>query len=129
MYDISVPFTPASVRNKDWDAGLNWVQSYDLSSNHFPALKTVYTDDTSVLNSYFTAMAIVEINKVMERAHRYYTGNDKLTDGQRAERVDRFIRENTEGRFDGRYIIEPNTYYTGISNEDEDDGNEPHHGY
>ncbi len=57
-------------------------------------------------------MAIVEINKVMERAHRYYTGNDKLTDGQRAERVDRFIRENTEGRFDGRYIIEPNTYYT-----------------
>lgn len=112
MYDISVPFTAASVRNKDWDAGLNWVQSYDLSSNHFPALKTVYTDDTSVLNSYFTAMAIVEINKVMERAHRYYTGNDKLTDGQRAERVDRFIRENTEGRFDGRYIIEPNTYYT-----------------
>lgn len=112
MYDISVPYTSASGRIRDWDAGLNWVESFDRSSNCFPALKTVYTDDTSVLNSYFTAMAIVEINKVCERARRYYSGVSNLTDEQLAERIDRFIVENTTGRFDGRFIIEPNTYYT-----------------
>ena len=112
MYDINVPYTSVSVRNRDWDAGLNWVQSYDLKSNFIPALKTVYDDDTSVLNSMFTALAICEINNVAERAWRYYSGNTKLTTGQLAERIDNFIREGCNGKFDDRFIIEPQTYYT-----------------
>lgn len=112
IYDVSVAYTPVSVRNKDWDAGLNWVQSYDLRSNFIPALKTVYNDDTSVLNSFLTAMAICEINKVCERAWRYYSGVSYLTTGQLAQRIDNFIRENVNGRFDSRFIIEPETYYT-----------------
>ena len=112
IYDVSVSWTPASVRNRDWDAGLNWVQTYDRRSNFIPALKTVYNDDTSVLNSYFTAMAICEINKVCKRAWRYFSGVSNLTDGQLAERVDEFIKRYTQGRFDDRFIIEPETYYT-----------------
>lgn len=112
MYDINVSYTSAATRNLDWDAGLNWVQDFDRRGHFFPALKTVFNDDTSVLNSYFTAMIIVEINKVCERAWRYYSGVSNLTDEQLAERVDRFIVENTRGRFDNRVIIEPTTYYT-----------------
>ncbi len=112
IYDVSVPYTPVSVRNRDWDAGLNWVQSYDMRSEFIPALKTVYNDDTSVLNSFLTAMAICEINKVCEMAWRYFSGVSYLTNGQLAERVDNFIRQNLNGRFDDRFIIEPETYYT-----------------
>lgn len=109
---INVNFTPASVRNKDWDAGLNWAQSFDRRSLFIPALKTVYTDDTSVLNSYFTMMIICEINKVCERAWRQFSGVSNLTNAQLAERVNEFITKNTQGRFDGRVIIEPNTFFT-----------------
>ena len=112
LYDVSVPYTPVSVRNRDWDAGLNWVQSYDMKSNFFPALKTVYNDDTSVLNSYFTALIICEVNKVCERAWRYFSGNSKLTNAQLANRMDEFIRNAVSGRFDDRVIIEPETFYT-----------------
>lgn len=112
IYDISVAYTPVSVRNRDWDAGLNWVQSYDLRSNFIPALKTVYNDDTSVLNSFLTAMAICELNKIAERAWRYYSGVSYLSTGQLAERIDNFIRNAANGKFDSRFVIEPKTFYT-----------------
>lgn len=112
IYDVNIIYTPANVRNNDWDAGLNWVQSYDRRSLFIPALKTVYNDDTSVLNSFFTAMAIVEINKVCERAWRQFSGVANLTNAQLIDRVNAFIIENTRGRFDERFIIEPNTYFT-----------------
>lgn len=110
--DINVTFTPATVRNKDWDAGLNWVQSFSRRSYFFPALKTVYDNDTSVLNSFFTAMAIVELQKVGERAWRQFTGSANLTNAQLVERVSQFIIDNTINRFDDRFVIEPDVYFT-----------------
>lgn len=110
--DVNVTYTPAAVRNKDWDAGLNWVQSFGRRSLFFPALKTVYDNDTSVLNSYFTAMAIVELQKVGERAWRQFTGSSNLTNAQLIERVKQFIINNVIGRFDDRFVIEPDVYFT-----------------
>ena len=110
--DINVTFTPASVRNKDWANGLNWVDQFDRRSYYFPALKTVYDNDTSVLTSFFTMMAIVELEKVGERARRQFSGVSSLTNGQLIERVNEFVVENTQGRFDGRFIIKPNAHFT-----------------
>ena len=112
FHDISATFTPASVRNKDWDAGLNWVQSYGRRSNFFPALKTVYDNDTSVLNSFFTMMACVELQKVGERAWRQFSGVSSLTNAQLKERVEDFVNENVIGRFDERFVIIPEVYFT-----------------
>lgn len=110
--DVNVTFTPATVKNKDWANGLNWVESYDRSSYYFPALKTVYNDDTSVLTSFFTMMACVECEKVGERARRRFSGTSSLTNAQLVERVNKFVDENTTGRFDGRFIIKPDAYFT-----------------
>jgi hypothetical protein len=110
--DISVTFTPASVRNKDWANGLVWVDKFDRRNSYFPALKTVYDDDTSVLNSFFTMMACVECEKVGERARRQFSGVSSLTNAQLVEKVNDFIIENTLGRFDGRFVIKPVTYFT-----------------
>lgn len=110
--EISVTFTPASVRNKDWTNGLVWVENYDRRSVYFPALKTIYDNDTSVLNSYFTMMAIVELEKVGERVRRKYSGVSSKTDAQVIKLVNDEVIAQTQKRFDDRIIVRPNAYYT-----------------
>jgi hypothetical protein len=114
MYDISITWVPASVRNRNWDVGLNWVQAYDRRSFFFPALKTVYADDTSVLNSFCTALAIGQLNKVAHAAWREFTGVDHLTNAQFSKRVNDFVIARTQGRFDGRFVIEPDAFFTDL---------------
>ena len=109
---VNVTFTPATIRNKDWANGLNWVESYQRRSLYFPALKTVYDNDTSVLNSFFTMMICVECEKVGERARRKFSGVSNLTDAQLIERVNEYVTESTLGRFDNRVVIQPDAYYT-----------------
>lgn len=112
LTDINETFTPYSVRNKDWSNGLVWCESFKLRSAFIPALKTVYDDDTSVLNSFFTMMACIELQKVGHRAWRQFTGTDNMTDEEFAKAVDKFIVANTQGRFDDRFVIVPKTSYT-----------------
>lgn len=110
--DVSVTFTPATVRNKDWDAGLVWVQSYSRRALFFPGLQTVYDNDTSVLNSFLTAMACIELQKVGERAWREFSGTSTLTNLQLKERVEEFVSDNVNGRFDDNFVIIPEAYFT-----------------
>lgn len=112
VYDVNVTYTPAAARNRDWDAGLNWVQNYDRSSLFIPALKSVYGNDTSVLTGWLTVMAIVEVNKVVMRAWRFFSGVQNLTNAQLADRVNQFVADRLRGRFDGRFVFEPNTIFT-----------------
>lgn len=112
MTDINISWVPVSARALNWDAGLNFVIAYDMSSYRFPALKTVYTDDTSVLNSYFVAMAICYINKVTQAAWRFYTGSTTLTNAQLVDKVNEFVIEKTKDRFDGQFVVVPQTTIT-----------------
>lgn len=110
--DVNATFKSASVRNKDWDNGLIWVQSYDRRDLFFPALQTVYADDSSVLNSAIHMFACIELEKVAQRTWRDLTGIDDLTEDQFIERSNSLIAADVEGRFDGRYVIVPETFYT-----------------
>lgn len=110
--DINNTFTPAAVRIRDWDAGLIRVESFSRRKKYFPAFKTVYDNDTSVLNSIFTVAAIAELEKVGKAAHRQFTGSSSLTNQQIVEEVNKFILANTSNRFDGRFVIVPETYFT-----------------
>lgn len=110
--NVDVTFTPAVVRNQDWDNGLVYVENFSRRQLYFPALQTVYDNDTSVLNSFFTAMACVELEKVGDRARRQFSGTSKLSNGQVIERVNQFVVDNTTNRFDGRFVIKPETYFT-----------------
>lgn len=111
---VNCPFKPVTVRNRDWDNGLVWAQSYDRRSLFFPAYQTVYDDDTSVLNSAVNMIIAVELEKVADRAWRRLTGISSLTAEQFLDRSDRLIREMVENLFDGRVIVEPETYYTSM---------------
>jgi hypothetical protein len=112
MYGINVTWVPSAVRNRNWDVGLNFVLNYDRRSLFFPALKTVYADDTSVLNSYFTAMAICYLNKAAHAAWREFSGVANLTNAQLVNRVNEFIYARTKDRFDNRFVIVPDATIT-----------------
>jgi hypothetical protein len=112
MSDVSITWVPTTVRNKNWDAGLNWVQRYDRRSFFFPAFKTIYSDDTSVLNSYFTAMCICQLNKISNAAWREFSGVSKYTNAVLADKVNKFVNDKVSGRFDGRFVIIPDTLFT-----------------
>lgn len=110
--DINIPNAPGTVRNTEWDDGLNWVDPADRRTYFFPAMQTTYSDDTSILKSELISHAICEVHKVGEMAHRAFTGSVRLTNDQLIERVNRFVTENTEGRFDDTLIIVPDCYFT-----------------
>ena len=110
--DVNIRFTPVAQRNSDWSAGLNWAQSSGRETLFFPALHTVYSNDTSIFTSFITAMACVELQKVGEASWRQFTGRSDLTDEQFAQRIDEWISNNVRGRLTNRYTIVPRTYYT-----------------
>ena len=112
MVNPTISWLPGTVRNKAWSVGLNWVQSFDRRSIFFPALKTVCDNDTSVLNSYFTAMAICQLNKVAHAAWRQFSGVSSLTNIQLATKTNEYISNAVLGKFDNRFVIQPAAFFT-----------------
>lgn len=110
--DIDVTWVPTSTRNTMWAVGLNFVLNYSIDSQFFPALQTVYEYDTSVLNSFFTAVAIAYINKVNHAAWREYSGSISLTAAQLEEKVNTFVANKVKDKFNGKFVIVPNATVT-----------------
>lgn len=110
--NIDVTWVPASTRNTLWSAGINFVLNYEQRRQFFPALQTVYENDTSVLNSFFTAVAISYLNKIEHAAWREFSGVMSLTDAQLEEQVNNFVSERVKDKFDGKFVIIPNAKVT-----------------
>jgi hypothetical protein len=116
MTDINITWVPVSVRNRNWDVGLNWVQAYDRSSYFFPALKTVYDNDTSVLNSFLTMVAICELNKIANETWRQFSGRSDLSPAQLVQKTNDYFTSRVANRFDGRFIVRPDAQVTDLDN-------------
>lgn len=112
MKDVNITYQSKNVYNASWDAGIMWVQNDDVKSQFFPAFRTIYPNDTSVLTSYITMLCACYIERVCEETWRKLTGNGKLTDDEFIEESDRLINEALNGKFDNRFKIVPRTYYT-----------------
>jgi hypothetical protein len=109
---VNNAYKPANARNADWQTGLVWAQNFDRKSLFWPAVQTVYTDDSSVLNSAITMFACVEVEKVCQRAWRQLTGEANLTNDQFVVKSNNLINSMLVNRFDGRFIFQVNTYFT-----------------
>ena len=112
LKNIDVTWVPASARNTLWSVGVNFVLNYKIRTQFFPALQTVYENDTSVLNSFFTAVAISYLNKVQHAAWREFSGSISLTNAQLEEAVNTFIANNVKDKFDGKFVVVPDTVVT-----------------
>lgn len=97
--DVQPKFIPANVKPSLWTNGVVWAQPFDLSSFHFPALQTIYENDTSVLNSFFTLMGLSALTKINAEAWRRFTGTTDLTDGEFIDLVENWLRNATIDRF------------------------------
>lgn len=112
LKNLDVTWVPASTRNTLWSVGLIFPLNYTIRQAFFPALQTVYENDTSVLNSFFTMMAICYLNKVNHAAWREFSGSSSLTNSQLEARVDEFINNTVKDKFDNNYVIIPETKVT-----------------
>lgn len=111
--NINVTFWPATVRNTDWTNGMVGVELYQRRQAYFPALKTIYDNDTSVLNSFFNAVAICYLEKIGDMARRTFSGITSLTNAQLITNVNKYVTNAVNGIFDNRFVITPNCQITG----------------
>jgi hypothetical protein len=111
--NINVTFWPATVRNTDWTNGMVGVELYQRRQAYFPALKTIYDNDTSVLNSFFNAFAICYLEKIGDMARRTFSGITSLTNAQLITNVNKYVTNAVNGIFDNRFVITPNCQITG----------------
>lgn len=103
---------PQTVRNKDWGRGLTYFQNYDTRRAFHPATRSVYNDDSSILTSEIVMQIGCNVNRVHFEVWRELTGNGKLNDEQFIQKSDEKILQKTNGRYDKRCVIRPETYYT-----------------
>jgi hypothetical protein len=111
---VNAQWKPAAARNADWQTGLVWAQTFDRKSLFWPAVQTVYTDDSSVLNSAITMLACVELEKVAARSWRDLTGRADLTNDQFVVKSNKLIDKMTVHRFDNRFVIVADTFFTSV---------------
>ena len=86
-------FRPANVRESDWNNGVNFVEYFDRADLYWPAMQTVYDNDTSVLNSLKTIVACVSLQRAGQEAQRMFSGNSSLTNAQYASEVVKYINK------------------------------------
>ena len=112
LIGVQPGFIPAGIKPTLWNDGIVWAQPYDREQYHFPAIQTVYDNDTSVLNSWFTAMAICTLEKIADWAWRNFTGSVALTKAEFAQQVVDFVNLNVKDRFADMFVIIPEVIFT-----------------
>lgn len=108
----NLAYRDTSGYNKLWDIGINWVQYCNARETYWPAQQTAYPDDTSVLNSLITMLGCCYLDRVGMIAHSRLTGRSDLTDEQFLSESNAIVTELTAGKFDNRFKIVPEAFYT-----------------
>jgi hypothetical protein len=112
MYDVNIPWIPASLRVRTWDVGLNLPLAYNTRDYFWPAVKTVYANDTSVLTSATTVMGCCTLEKIGHKAWREYSGVDYMTNAQLKDAIESYVLGEVFGIFDSRFVIIPKVWFT-----------------
>jgi len=110
--DLNVKFFNDRTQSDLWDNGATYTLSYDRRSQYYPALHSVYNDDTSVLISPITVAICCDVMRLVRQVHADLSGNAKLTKPQFIERSDNLVLQKVEGRYNDRVEIIPQTYFT-----------------
>lgn len=99
LINIQPDFIPAGIKPTLWNDGLAWAQRFDRVRYHFPALQTVYDNDTSVLNSFFNMMALLCCERCGYVTWKTFTGTTNLTSAQFIDKLEAFMSNYLKGRF------------------------------
>jgi len=101
---------PESYKTTLWNNGLVYAQPYDRSSYHVAAWQTVYSDDTSVLNSWWGSFALTVLAKTSDKVWRMNTGSTKLTDAEFIDKVKADYNKELKDVFGSLFTVVPVVY-------------------
>ena len=99
MKNIVPEFIPTTMRPVLWNANTIYPQRYDRENYFFPALQTVFANDTSVLNNYFTILALCDVTKVGFDVWKNFTGVISLTESEFKEQVESYATQRLSGKY------------------------------
>lgn len=116
LKNVESAWVPATSRSIMWSVGINFSLAYEVKQQFFPALQTVYENDTSVLNSFFVAVACCYLNKVSHAAWREFSGTISLTNAQFEEELNKFVNAAVKDKFDGKFTVTPMAAVTEADN-------------
>jgi hypothetical protein len=68
----------ALARSNDWTTGLVWTENFDTVSQYFPALQSVYTNDTSILKGFLNVLIACDLIKIAHKVRRQLSGISRL---------------------------------------------------
>ena len=117
--------TPAGY-DQSWENNLVYVQYADRRNLFYPQFQTVYRDDTSVLNDAFVMMACCSLQWLHFQVWRELTPTGGMSDDKLIETSDRKLADKVKDRYNGRFVIEPETTLTPT---DEQNGRSWHASY
>lgn len=115
LIDVQPSFIPAGIKPTLWNEGLVWAQPFDRTTYYFPALQTVYDNDTSVLNNFFVMMVLGNLNKVAYRVWSEFTGTSGMTNDQFIDAVTNRANELITDKYGNVVTIVP---YITLTDED-----------
>ena len=95
-----------------WDKNLIYVQYGDRRNLFYPQYQTVYRDDTSVLNNAFAMMACCSLQWLHFQTWRELTPTGSMSDEMLIQTSDQKLAQKVQGRFNGRFVIVPETTLT-----------------
>ena len=110
--------TPAGY-DQSWENNLVYVVFGDRRNLFYPQFQTVYRDDTSVLNDAFVMMACCSLQWLHFQVWRELTPTGSMSDATLIETSDRKLAEKVKDRFNGRFVIEPETTITPADEQNE----------
>ena len=112
LEDVTIPWVPADVVVRNWDVGINMAMSYNEQFYAMPAIQTVNSDDSSILNNWLPTLAIAYLHKVAHAAWREFRGTDDLSDSELVLAVNNFVSNQISGIWDNRYTVIPRAEVT-----------------
>ena len=99
--DIQPSFVPGGIVADLWNIGLIWPDSYDRETYFFPAMQSVYDNDTSVMNNFYAGIALTVDVLVTDSVWRQFTGTTSMKTAEFLSAVEDKANEKLNGIFDG----------------------------
>jgi len=105
LSNIEPAFIPEQVKQALWGANAVYPEPLDRGEYVFPAIQTVYPNDTSVLNNFFTVMAITHIYTIGYETQKRFSGNVTMNNSEFLSKIKAFMEGKLNGAFAGMFTI------------------------
>lgn len=99
------------IKSRSWNTGLNYMQYYDMEKLHFPALRTVYRYDTSVLVDMQFVSALTYAKHEIRKSWAKFSGTS-MPAAILEENAAKDLTERIGKLFNNKYTFDVRVYQT-----------------